>query len=463
MEYKEDTDHNHTCVVHQAVLRNSLSKLKVLVEENNDNLRCTNSLGQTPLLTGIIKNRSENVILFLIEAGSDVNALDCWGRNSLHTAIEHRLDHKIIHELLKKGVNVDAQDMNGRTPMHHAVLHGTDLLAMLLYYNADVTIESAEGYTAISNAIGWCNFEAVELLIDYYSNEDLSTVLNNYFYVESNWIGLQFILKLKYSKLFKTFWSVIDISYLAQTLPCFILIFLNECNFSKQEWIEALLIILTSEIAGELVSHISKETEGYNFESLFCALHNNEIDSENRVIIINLFLSLGAQVYYNDIRDVLNIYSCGREFECLIYTVNKSFNTILHPLSYYLVNLKTDYSAQCLLNLFKMQIRSVLCTGLRTLQDSVIRNMGFFSLPLFVKTILLEECEHARFNRDQVVERFSTLPEFPTLLELSRNQVRNHIVQFYKVRYAYGVIDVVKRLAIPQVIKDIILFRANIY
>ncbi|KAK4878580.1 hypothetical protein RN001_011086 [Aquatica leii] len=455
----EDTYHNDICVVHQAVLRNNLKKLKVLVAYHKNSLTCTNSLGHTPLLTGIIKNREESVISFLIKAGSDVNAQDHLGRNSLHTAIDHNLNDTVIHELLNKYVDVNAQDKNGQTPMHYAVLHRTDLLLILLYYNADVMIQSANGLTAITTAILHSNFDAVELLINYYSRKDLSTVLNNFFYITYDW--LRYSLRLNYSKWFKFFWSVIDTSHIIKALPDFILIYLYDCRFPKEEWVEAFLIILKSEIASDLVSYMSKSSEGYNFEKLFCHLHKNKIDSDDRVIIINLFLSLGAQVYYNDMRDVLNIYSCGREFECLIYTVNKKFPTFLHPLSYYLVNLKSDYSAQRLIDLFKMQIRSAVCTG--TLQESVIRNMGLFSLPFFVKTILLEECDRARFNHNRVVERFSTLPEFPTLLELSRNQVRNHIVNFYKVKYAYAVIDVVKRLPIPQAIKDIVLFRTNLY
>ncbi|KAF5307430.1 hypothetical protein FQR65_LT06944 [Abscondita terminalis] len=438
----ENKEHKDNCAVHEAVLKNSLQTLKALVEEDKHSLSCTNSLGQTPLLTSIVRNRSRAVILYLIEAGSDVNAVDCWNRNSLHLAIEHRLSHEIIHELLEKGVDVNVQDVNGRTPMHHAVLHGTELLSMLLYYNADVTIESDEGFTALTNAIGWNNFEAVEVLVNYYCHEDLSRIINIYFATDNHWFGLQSILKLDSSEIFKAIWTVIDPAYLLNTLPSFIVIYLNQCSFPKREWVESLLLILESDGVSALIDYMNTDMKSYTFKTLFCAFYDKKIDTEDRVTLITLFLSLGADVHKNNVQDVLNIFGCGDEFECLIYGIGSEH-----------LNMRR------VLDLFEEQIKTALSVGSRVLQGSIIMNLGYFSFPSHVREMLLKECEKAFMNRNKIQQKLVCIPEFPTLLELSRNQVRNYIVMRYKIKYSYGVLDVVKRLEIPKVIKDIILFR----
>jgi hypothetical protein len=89
----------------------------------------------------------------LITDGEDVNALDDSGQTSLIQAINVNQQGS-VNSLLKSGANVNKADsISGNTPLHHAILQGNSkLVALLLSYNADITIQNHDKKTPVDFA-----------------------------------------------------------------------------------------------------------------------------------------------------------------------------------------------------------------------------------------------------------------------------------------------------------------------
>jgi hypothetical protein len=76
--------------------------------------------GSTPLHYAVRWTDDPLVIMALLEAGADVNAIDAKGLTSLHLASSAHSNANIINALIMAGADVDARDMNGQTPLHRA-------------------------------------------------------------------------------------------------------------------------------------------------------------------------------------------------------------------------------------------------------------------------------------------------------------------------------------------------------
>ena len=77
------------------------------------------------------------ILLFIVNAGADVNAQDHDGQTVLHESIYYHR-HSTIKSLLKHRVNINREDRDGDTPLHVAS-QGRDWKTMqwLLRMNAD--------------------------------------------------------------------------------------------------------------------------------------------------------------------------------------------------------------------------------------------------------------------------------------------------------------------------------------
>ncbi len=89
----------------------------------------------------------------LVSEGNDVNALDDSGQTPLIQAINLNQQGS-VHSLLKSGANVNTVDsVLGNTPLHHAILQGNSkLVALLLAYKADITLQNYEKKTSLDLA-----------------------------------------------------------------------------------------------------------------------------------------------------------------------------------------------------------------------------------------------------------------------------------------------------------------------
>ncbi|KAF5301078.1 hypothetical protein FQA39_LY10897 [Lamprigera yunnana] len=451
--------HNDTCAVHQAVLTNNLDKLKILVEKDPRCLSCKNESRETPLLTAVIRNRNENVVQFLIDAGSDIHILNSCDRNVLHLAVMHYASEDIINDLLSRGSEVNLCDQSGSTPLHVAVTCRPTLVPMFLYYNVDVTIKNLIGFTPIVCSFMCSTTHCFDELINYYCEEDLKKNFTEF--IESRYacFDMQNLLSDFHPQHFKIVWNYVDKRNIWRQLKSFLVCLLSHCLYENDDWLEILLMMLQSEIAENLVQDVYGN-ECFYFQQLVYTCNQRHIDRKTRAMLIVTFLSLGAQVHDSDMELVLNNYGNGLEFEYMIYAYSSCLLVTSNLFAQYLVNHDTDFSPSHTLQLFIRWITTITCNRK---QKILLKAFTYFSLSQLSKRAILQKVYNSHFDARPTVHQLATIPEFPTLVELSRNAVRCTLIQQYNINCAYEVIDTVKMFPIPEVLKNIILFRKPIY
>lgn len=85
------------------------------------------------------------IAALLLAHGANVNAAaGHHGGAALHRAVIHG-DADLASLLLENGADPDRQDRSGKTPLHHAVAKNRRLVALLLAYAPNLTLESREG------------------------------------------------------------------------------------------------------------------------------------------------------------------------------------------------------------------------------------------------------------------------------------------------------------------------------
>lgn len=131
---------NGCTTLHTAAAKGNMNALDRLVSEGND-MDAVNDLGQTPLIQAINVNQKGS-LEFLLKSGANVNAADT---------------------------------IFGNTPLHHAIMQGNSkFVALLLSYNADITIQNYDKKTPfdvsqeknneeISRLMGTANATVVEV------------------------------------------------------------------------------------------------------------------------------------------------------------------------------------------------------------------------------------------------------------------------------------------------------------
>lgn len=122
--------------------------------------------GLTPILKSV-RDRHEELALFLIEQGADIHRKDREGRLlSLDAAITGCL--RVIQELERRGVDLNAQDKNGGMALHGAAMgENPELLSYLLARGASQFVNTVwvTMGTPLALAIKYSRLENVHLLI----------------------------------------------------------------------------------------------------------------------------------------------------------------------------------------------------------------------------------------------------------------------------------------------------------
>ncbi|KAF5301076.1 hypothetical protein FQA39_LY10895 [Lamprigera yunnana] len=445
--------HTSTCGVHQAVLYKNLDQLKVLVQKQELSLSCKNELQETPLLSAIHGNCSEDIIQYLVEAGSDINVWDCANRNALHLSVMYHESADVIKYLIEKGCEINLRDESGYTPLYLAVRYRSSLVSMFLYYNADVTIPNNSTLTPIIDSLTHSTTSCFDELIDYYCDDDLTRIFTKF--TEQSLI---FLWNNSHKEYFRTMWKYLDKKNLLKHLKMFLVYLISStCTYETEHWLDILLIIVGSEIAEELVEDIYNDECIYLQPLLLETYIKRQIDVDTRVMLIDVFLSWGAEVHGHDIDIVLNNYGYGPEFESFIYAHCGCVEVVSNPLSYYLVNLDRNFSPTHTLQIFLRYIPTI------TDHYNILRMLSYFSFSQLSKNAILQRCSNNFLDVKPIADKLAAIPEFPTLMELSRNAVRCAIVQHNRISCPYKVIDIVKMFEIPEIVKNIILFRKPIY
>lgn len=114
-------------------------------------INAKNLAGKTALHEAARTGNTE-LLLMVLKAGADVNAIDETGRTPLADAVSAE-DGSAIRILLSYGASPLMQDMYGRTPLHEAAeSSGTDIITMLRTAGANPMSRDAYGKTPLSLA-----------------------------------------------------------------------------------------------------------------------------------------------------------------------------------------------------------------------------------------------------------------------------------------------------------------------
>ena len=92
------------------------------------------------------------LLIEIIEAGADKNAVNETGATSLHIATQHA-NNNIIAALIKLKVNLNDKDQNGNTALHYAVMIKNKIAAKaLVEVGANPNIKNNDNKTALKIA-----------------------------------------------------------------------------------------------------------------------------------------------------------------------------------------------------------------------------------------------------------------------------------------------------------------------
>lgn len=130
-------------------------------------------LSHTTLQLLIMNPSSDiNVILRLLEIGSDPNITNCLGCNALHHLTDDGNDphrNRILAEaLIEHGVDVNAKSDQGNTPLHCAAEGSPTVVEILLRKGVDFNELNEEGMTAFEVAMDFDNENVLNVFIKFF-------------------------------------------------------------------------------------------------------------------------------------------------------------------------------------------------------------------------------------------------------------------------------------------------------
>lgn len=186
--------------IDEAITKGDLDDVRLQVKLHPERAVKGGKTHSRPPLEQAILRKKEDIALFLIENGGDVNIADRSNRTPLHLAVERNLP-VVIAALLNAGAQPDRLDRDGWTPLHHAAaknqlesckvllagganpmtlsqlggtpLHeaaasgGPEVIRLLLEAKVDPSVKSKEGVTALDLARTYKNGEAIGILEEF--------------------------------------------------------------------------------------------------------------------------------------------------------------------------------------------------------------------------------------------------------------------------------------------------------
>ncbi|CAM9437221.1 unnamed protein product [Choristocarpus tenellus] len=134
--------------LHLAVYQGNLSKVKKLVEKDQDDAAVNkpDKFGQTPLHIACHKGRVDCLKFLASQRGADLTVADAAGNSLLHAAGGSG-SGEIVSFLLEKGLSVNTRNEEGFTPSHVCQMHcPKDKIQMVLgIMEGEVKMEEGSG------------------------------------------------------------------------------------------------------------------------------------------------------------------------------------------------------------------------------------------------------------------------------------------------------------------------------
>ncbi|MCG8697752.1 MAG: ankyrin repeat domain-containing protein [Bacteroidales bacterium] len=147
-----------------AVRKNDVETLKVLIEKKGLDVNSQNKNKQTLLIMSVYNN-SFDAAKYLLERNADVSLPNQWGTTALMAAAD-RGKNDFIKLLLKNGADINQTNNSNNTALHRACFKGnTETIALLIKNKANVQAPNSGNFTPILAACWSANAEAVEVLI----------------------------------------------------------------------------------------------------------------------------------------------------------------------------------------------------------------------------------------------------------------------------------------------------------
>ncbi|XP_066138713.1 ankyrin-2-like [Euwallacea fornicatus] len=173
-------DNHGNTPLHVAVINNLSEIADFLLTCDDINVNCQNFYGETALfLAG--KRGYLNLVEILIKAGCDVNLPTLEDTTPLHISVKYP---EIVKKLILNGAEMNATDYSEETVLHEAInQQNLETLCMLLYYGADPNVPCNNGITPFMKAIILEKVDLQAALFDYVTDfnavtKDGMTLLN---------------------------------------------------------------------------------------------------------------------------------------------------------------------------------------------------------------------------------------------------------------------------------------------
>lgn len=160
----EDPDLNGRFPIHYAALNGSQQGVKYLLDNGSD-INAVNSWGVVPLHVAAGEGRTE-MVQYLIKLGANIHALNDRGENVLHSAAYHN-QLEVMDLFLKMGMDINIVDKDGWSALHWAAKDKcTEMLEFLLSKGAKAQTRNRSGQTPWGKAKSKNQGKACKVLED---------------------------------------------------------------------------------------------------------------------------------------------------------------------------------------------------------------------------------------------------------------------------------------------------------
>lgn len=145
----------------------NLDAVKEAINESNINVLNVNNMS---LLQEALKNKQDDIALYLIEKGINVNNQDYQGQIALHYIAVYKNDLKVARSIIQNGADIDIKDKFGNSALWTSIFNARgeyDVVKLLLENHADLKSANSAGKTPYDLAYIMKFPELIDLINEY--------------------------------------------------------------------------------------------------------------------------------------------------------------------------------------------------------------------------------------------------------------------------------------------------------